>query len=148
MGEGENMNRGNAWRRAGLLIVAAGLVPAATPGASLAQGYQRYGPGFGAGPAPGYYYGLAPDPIAPSLPQGNLAAPQAGIQAGGAPMAGAAAMAPRGGFRRPYPYHLDYYRLRYGGSYAPYFGNIYGPPRVYAPGNFWPRPYGYGGGYY
>jgi hypothetical protein len=35
-----------------------------------------------------------------------------------------------GWFQRPYPYHLDYYRMRYGGSYAPYFGNLYGPPNV------------------
>ena len=33
-----------------------------------------------------------------------------------------------GWFQRPYPYHLDYYRMLYGGSYAPYFGNLYGPP--------------------
>lgn len=38
-------------------------------------------------------------------------------------------------FQRPYPYHLDYYRMRYGGSYAPYYGNLYGPPQVYAPSN-------------
>ncbi|MGI9457235.1 MAG: hypothetical protein ACR2NU_11785 [Aeoliella sp.] len=46
-------------------------------------------------------------------------------------------------FQRPYPYHLDYYRMRYGGDYAPYFGNLYGPPAVYAPyfgGQ--PSPYG------
>jgi hypothetical protein len=36
-----------------------------------------------------------------------------------------------GWFQRPYPYHLDYYRMRYGGSYAPYFGNLYGPPNYY-----------------
>jgi hypothetical protein len=35
-----------------------------------------------------------------------------------------------GWFQRPYPYHLDYYKMRYGGSYAPYFGNLYGPPQV------------------
>ncbi len=35
-----------------------------------------------------------------------------------------------GWFQRPYPYHLDYYRMRYGGSYAPYFGNLYGTPNV------------------
>jgi hypothetical protein len=35
-----------------------------------------------------------------------------------------------GWFQRPYPYHLDYYRMRYGGSYAPYFGNLYGTPQV------------------
>ena len=56
-------------------------------------------------------------------------------------------------FQRPYPYHLDYYRMRYGGSYAPYFGNLYGPPQVYAPwyGNAapysGPNEYGYGNGY-
>jgi hypothetical protein len=33
-----------------------------------------------------------------------------------------------GTFQRPYPYHMDYYKMKYGGSYAPYFGNIYGPP--------------------
>ena len=33
-----------------------------------------------------------------------------------------------GWFQRPYPYHLDYYKMRYGGSYAPYFGNLYGVP--------------------
>lgn len=47
-----------------------------------------------------------------------------------------------GSFTRPYPYHLDYYRMRWGGSYAPYFGNIYGPPDVVLG-----APY-YGGGYY
>ena len=31
-------------------------------------------------------------------------------------------------FQRPYPYHLDYYRMKYCGSYAPYFGNLYGTP--------------------
>jgi hypothetical protein len=31
-------------------------------------------------------------------------------------------------FQRPYPFHFDYYRMRYGGSYEPYFGNLYGPP--------------------
>jgi hypothetical protein len=35
-----------------------------------------------------------------------------------------------GWFQRPYPYHLDYYKMRYGGSYAPYFGNLYGTPQV------------------
>lgn len=35
-----------------------------------------------------------------------------------------------GSFQRPYPYHLDYYKQRYGGSYEPYFGNLYGPPNV------------------
>lgn len=48
-----------------------------------------------------------------------------------------------GTFQRPYPYHLDYYRQRYGGSYAPYFGNLYGPPNVVLGA----APYGYGYGY-
>jgi hypothetical protein len=42
-----------------------------------------------------------------------------------------------GWFQRPYPYHLDYYRMRYGGSYAPYFGNLYGPPNY----NYYGSPY-------
>ena len=54
-----------------------------------------------------------------------------------------------GSFQRPYPYHLDYYRMRYGGSYAPYFGNLYGPPDVVlaAPfyGGFGFGGFGYGG---
>lgn len=39
-----------------------------------------------------------------------------------------------GSFQRPYPYHLDYYRAKWGGSYAPYFGNLYGPPNVFVNG--------------
>jgi hypothetical protein len=50
-----------------------------------------------------------------------------------------------GWFQRPYPYHLDYYRMRYGGSYAPYFGNLYGPPQVVtAPPYHGPYYGGYG----
>jgi len=51
-----------------------------------------------------------------------------------------------GSFQRPYPYHLDYYKMRYGGSYAPYFGNLYGPsyPAYYGP---YYGGYGFGGGY-
>ncbi len=46
-----------------------------------------------------------------------------------------------GWYQRPYPYHLDYYKMRYGGSYAPYFGNLYGTPQVVtAPPYF--GPYG------
>jgi hypothetical protein len=34
-------------------------------------------------------------------------------------------------FQRPYPYHLDFYRMRYGGTYEPYFGGSpYGPPPI------------------
>jgi hypothetical protein len=52
-----------------------------------------------------------------------------------------------GWFQRPYPYHLDYYRMRYGGSYAPYFGNLYGPPQVVtAPPYYGPYYGGYGYG--
>jgi hypothetical protein len=54
-----------------------------------------------------------------------------------------------GTFQRPYPYHLDYYRMKYGGSYAPYFGNLYGSPNYYYYGqpyygDYSPN-YGYGG---
>jgi hypothetical protein len=41
-----------------------------------------------------------------------------------------------GWFQRPYPYHLDFYKMRYGGSYEPYFGNLYGPPIIVAPSPF------------
>ncbi len=50
-----------------------------------------------------------------------------------------------GTFQRAYPYHLDYYRMRFGGSYAPYFGNLYGPPNIVAPPYY--GGYGYNGGY-
>jgi hypothetical protein len=53
-----------------------------------------------------------------------------------------------GWFQRPYPYHLDYYRMRYGGSYAPYFGNLYGPPQVVTAPPYYGPYYGgpvYGG---
>ena len=37
-------------------------------------------------------------------------------------------------FQRPYPYHLDYYRMRYGGTYEPYYsGGLYGTPQVVVP---------------
>jgi hypothetical protein len=53
-----------------------------------------------------------------------------------------------GWFQRPYPYHLDYYKMRYGGSYAPYFGNLYGTPQVVNyPPYYGPYYGGYGGGY-
>jgi hypothetical protein len=39
-------------------------------------------------------------------------------------------------FTRPYPYHLDYYKMRYGGSYAPYYGNLYGPSNSYYPAQY------------
>src|SRR5262245_49145071 len=52
-------------------------------------------------------------------------------------------------FTRPYPYHLDYYKMKWGGSYAPYFGNLYGPPQVVtAPPYYGPYygNWGYGNG--
>jgi hypothetical protein len=53
-----------------------------------------------------------------------------------------------GWFQRPYPYHLDYYKMRYGGSYAPYFGNLYGPPQVVTAPPYYGPYYGeYGAGY-
>jgi hypothetical protein len=49
-------------------------------------------------------------------------------------------------FTRPYPYHLDYYRMRWGGSYAPYYGNLYGPSYSFYPsqynGDYGPNYYG------
>jgi hypothetical protein len=42
-----------------------------------------------------------------------------------------------GSFQRPYPFHLDYYRMKWGGSYAPYFGNLYGPPNYFINGTPW-----------
>lgn len=58
-----------------------------------------------------------------------------------------------GSFQRPYPYHLDYYKMRWGGSYAPYFGNLYGPPDVllgvpYGSLPYGAGPYDYGSGLY
>lgn len=38
-----------------------------------------------------------------------------------------------GWYQRPYPYHLDYYKNRWSGSYAPYQGNGYEPPVGYTP---------------
>jgi len=53
-----------------------------------------------------------------------------------------------GWFQRSYPYHLDYYKMRYGGSYAPYFGNLYGTPQVVNyPPYYGPYYGGYGGGF-
>jgi hypothetical protein len=53
-----------------------------------------------------------------------------------------------GWFQRPYPYHLDYYKMRYGGSYAPYFGNLYGTPQIVNyPPYYGPYYGGYGGGF-
>jgi hypothetical protein len=50
-----------------------------------------------------------------------------------------------GSFQRPYPYHLDYYRAKWGGSYAPYFGNLYGPPNFFINGFGGFVPFGFNG---
>jgi hypothetical protein len=50
-----------------------------------------------------------------------------------------------GWFQRPYPYHLDFYKMKYGGSYAPYFGNLYGPPQVVTAPPYYGPYYGGGG---
>jgi hypothetical protein len=43
---------------------------------------------------------------------------------------------------------LDYYKMRYGGSYAPYFGNLYGTPQIVNyPPYYGPYFDGNGGGY-
>jgi hypothetical protein len=41
---------------------------------------------------------------------------------------------------------LDYYKMRYGGSYAPYFGNLYGPPQVVTAPPYYGPYYGSFGG--
>ncbi len=57
----------------------------------------------------------------------------------------AASQVGAGTFQRPYPYHLDYYKQRFGGSYEPYFGNLYGPPNVVLAPGFGYGGFGYGG---
>lgn len=52
-----------------------------------------------------------------------------------------------GSFQRPYPYHLDYYRAKWGGSYAPYFGNLYGPPNYFINGVPYFNGFGQSGGF-
>lgn len=46
-----------------------------------------------------------------------------------------------GSFQRPYPYHLDYYKQRFGGGYEPYFGNLYGSPSIVGTQPFAFSPY-------
>src|SRR5690606_9934101 len=128
------MNRSAAMRvQRVLALLAIGLVGAAFAGA---QGYQRSRPWHGEPFQGGYHasgtYG------GHHGPKGSGHSPH-GLGGGhhqGGYVAGSY-------FQRPYPYHLDYYRLRYGGSYAPYFGNQYGVPQVVAPYYAYP-PYVYG----
>ena len=47
-----------------------------------------------------------------------------------------------GWFQRPYPYHLDYYKMRFSGP--PYAGNLYGVPGVSFPPYYGPYYTGYG----
>lgn len=47
-----------------------------------------------------------------------------------------------GWFQRPYPYHLDYYKMRFSGP--PYAGNLYGTPGVNYPPYYGPYYTGYG----
>ena len=47
-------------------------------------------------------------------------------------------------FHRPYPYHLDYYRLRFGGGPGPLPGDFYGVPTHAGPYAYPPGGYGTG----
>src|SRR4029079_3821601 len=47
-----------------------------------------------------------------------------------------------GWFQRPYPYHLDYYKMRFNGP--PYAGNTFGTPGVIFPPYYGPYYSGYG----
>lgn len=100
-------------------------------GAALAQYAEPYGaPTYQRSRAP---HGYAP-PVGPVPPHQHVP-PQA----------------PRvesGTFQRPYPYHLDYYKQKFGGSYDPYFGNLYGPQPVIVTPPYGGAVYGgYGAGY-
>ena len=109
---------------------------------ALAQGYQRYrgstapmhgggGPGSGGGwnggGGGGWSNGHGRPQYPPYQQHGHYKQPEYSAQMSG------------GQFQRPYPYHLDYYRMKWGGSYEPYFGNLYGPPNVVLG---WPGVYG------
>lgn len=117
-----------------IAIVALALLANAASNSALAQGYQRlrgstapmHG-GGGGGWSPGHGGGQH------NYPKHHHG--QYKPQEFSSHMSG-------GQFQRPYPYHLDYYRMKWGGSYEPYFGNLYGPPNVVLG---WPGTYGYGG---
>ena len=105
------------------LLAVLGALPAALwvpcaqgqdPQSAMAPSYQRQRGGDWSGQASGYYPPGGPRPSQ----QPEVAA---------------------GTYQRPYPYHLDYYKQRYNGSYDPYFGNLYGPPNVVLG-----APYAYG----
>ena len=122
---------------AGLLVVLGGTDVAAADGDAVG-GYQRQrvGSSPGNGPGPGYggpwpgHGGPWPGHGGPWPGHGGWQSPPhhgySGRRWGGHSSEGA-------WFQRPYPYHLDYYRMRYQGSYAPYFGNLYGPPTYVVP---------------
>jgi hypothetical protein len=86
-------------------------------GAGWGPGWaNNWGPGWNQGWGPGWNNGWGPGWGGNNINVWNGPAPN--VQAGS--------------FQRPYPYHLDYYRMRYGGGYAPYFGNLYGTPGAVA----------------
>ena len=108
---------------ASLLVALGGTEVAAADGVADG-GYQRHrvGSSPGNGPWPGHG-GTSPGHGGWHSPphHGDSSRPWGGYASEGA------------WFQRPYPYHLDYYRMRYRGSYAPYFGNLYGPPTYVVP---------------
>ncbi|MEM6798313.1 MAG: hypothetical protein AAF589_02260 [Planctomycetota bacterium] len=74
---------------------------------------------------------LGQDAAAPTYQRSRAAYPPRGYRPARYPARHAASpQIASGSFQRPYPYHLDYYKQRYGGGYDPYFGNLYGPPNV------------------
>lgn len=95
------------------------LAPVLVAGGAAGQGpVPPAGPGQPGGPTPVYQRSaLRPGPAlgGPRF-RGPIFGPNATIESGA--------------FQRPYPYHLDYYKQRFGGGYEPYFGNLYGPPAV------------------
>jgi len=147
------MGRKTLWGIVALLVGVSGsasieVVRAGEPpieyGHYPAPAYQRYGPGFG------YQPPLTLDPPV-STPTPRPAQAESGVATGSvypmpvAPVpAWPAPIWSRGPwFERPYPYHFDYYRQRYGGAPAPQPANIYLPPAT----SYYMPPYGYRGGY-
>lgn len=139
-----------------LLVAACGLAsPPAASGDELpteyvpypAPAYQRHGPGFDYQPPPSIDPPVSPPTPRPASVSGSDAA-GAGLSVPIAPVMPMPVWSRGPWFQRPYPYHFDYYRQRYGGAPAPQPANIYLPPAVYGPGYFRPSlPYGARGGY-
>ena len=117
----ENRSRtSNERRQTGHLALASGLAAAAIACVASGTVYAQAGGGSGAA-GPTYQR------------KGTFA--EHGPKHGGdwrqRPMMQYSSRTSAGSFQRPYPYHLDYYRAKWGGSYAPYFGNLYGPPNYF-----------------